>query len=227
MLKDTLLSGFTDTPAKYMGAYFGCLLIAIGIWQPLVSTSSDYTYSFYGLGMWVGYIAVVLAVLVHTFYKQMAPAIAIKLLSLSTWMLVGVLGYGLYIAKEGMSWFHYQIAIDMAAWDAVDKDAYWDLLYSLAGLERGTSVFNDLRSAYERFGAGVTINASPVFVNTINSLQLDSVKKLTSLPGSSFYVIPGGLVMMVVGLWLHFRASHGKIKELGGLPDSNESPKSD
>jgi len=217
IFKETLFAGFADTPTKHLRAFLGCLLLAVGIWQPLITTSSDYSYSIYGIGMWLSYMAVALGVLTHIFYKQVAPTVAIKLLSLTTWLFVGALAYGLYIANEGMGWFYYQIAIDMAAWDAVNKDDYWNLLYSLTGLERGTSVFNDLRTAYERFGAGVTINDNQVFVNIINSLPLDTVKKLTALPGASFYVIPGGLALMAVGLWTYIKVTHGKIRELRTL----------
>lgn len=189
-----------------------CLFVGLGIYFPIVRTTTGYTWNIVDIGAWLSFVAVGLALLAHFFHNQLPEQLGNKLLRLGAWLLVGVFCFGLYQANEGWSFFNYQTAIDMPGWEAVSKDEYWSKLYSLLGLKLGTSSFTDLRMAYEAFGSGVTLNGSQVFVDKINSLPLSSIRELTSLHGASVVMIPDGLVMMLAGVIIYIKSAYQRIK---------------
>lgn len=212
IIKETLGLDSEHLRKKQTLPIIGCLLLAAGVWFPVVKTTTGYAYSIVGTEAGLCYAAAAGALVVHLFYRQMAAPVATGLLRLTSWLFVAVLGYGLYVASAGMDWFYYQTALDMAGWDSVNKDEYWQLLNSFTGNQ--TTAFGGLRRLYEAWGPNVTLNDNPIFINTINGLPLEAVKKLTSLKGASVTPVPYGLAMMGVGLALQFKASYSQIREL-------------
>ena len=186
-----------------------CGMLAVGVALPQVRTLSGYTYDMVGTAATLGYgLAVALAALA-LFDENLPADIARKLHWVGAAGLLGMAVWSGYLVTEGLQWFSYQIAIDMSTWSTVDTDAYWALLYQLAGLSPGSSVFNDLRTAHAQYGPGVTINNATVFYNTINQLSHDQVRQLVSLSGGGSTALPLGSALIAsvaaVKVWMLVR----------------------
>lgn len=215
IIKEVLGLDSSNAQKQQIMPVMGCLLLALGVLFPVVKTTTGYSYSIVGTEATLCYVVAAFSLVVHLFYRQMSSSIAISLLRLSSWLFVAVLIYGLYVASTGWDWFYYQTAVDMPGFDSVNKDEYWQLLYSYTG--HTNTAFGDLRKLYETWGAGVTLNDQPIFTNIINGLPIEAVKKLSSLKGASFFIFPYGLVMLAAGLSIQFRSSLSRIRELKEL----------
>lgn len=176
-----------------------CLLVAVGVYLPLMKTTTGYAWLTVGTAAWIGYGLAAVVALLSLFAEDMPATLSRKTAWVCAICLAGLAVYGISVSLDALRWFQYQTAGDMVGWQQVNQDQYWALFYELAGLQPGTSVFNDLRTAYQHFGAGVQVGGQLVFWNTINALPIESARRLTDLPGGFYMPYPLGAAFLVLG----------------------------
>lgn len=196
---------------QYKTEVIAALLMAAGIYFPLIKTTKGYTYTISGTGSTVCFSVIAISILFNILLTNEQNKAKIDQLVSITYFVV--VGYSLRIASEGIEWFYRQTVFDMPSWDKTNQDVYWKMLANMS--EMGLTELGSLRDIYQNFGSEFTFNGQPIFQMAVNGLSFEQTKNIALSAGDGIFYYPFGLSLMIGGLIIQIlqtRLSMAKLK---------------
>ncbi len=172
--------------------------VAIGTYIPIARTTGTLTYSIVGNPAWMIGFMLAISSLLLIFANDIPASISKKTNWISFSLLVVICVYTIIQFMDGLHFFLFQSAGDMAGNQHVNKDQYWGTLYALSGITDGSHQLFGLKSLYEQIGGPYT-----QFWEVIYGLSNNDARKLTALPGGRYFVLPTGISLIFLGTYAY------------------------